>query len=358
MVLVRKRFFRIHCEETLRNSNALTSSRTKTFFGRNNTTPAAGGSGGQAEKKPSGRKRIGARSVEISRPTNGHVVDDFINERAASPEHYDDPLGRGEDSDKGRDGSTTAGHTPDTEPQRAQSGQPLKSAMTYQGDGNGVIPGQHIQIISEATPSSAQYRTRQMLRERTFTRTLSLQPTTDVERSRSRAPVHDYASPLIRGATLTRAPTATHRPHPHTNMNTGYGGFDYPPYIVRWLLPKSWKESIMRRISTRKNNLTIFTHPTLAPERITQGGRLVMPGQGINGENPNDLSLGQSVRARVAQWMPDSLEGLVVGRNSRFYTEELDEEAIEQLGGVEYKALRLLAWLIPGVSAPFCHCMG
>jgi hypothetical protein len=41
-----------------------------------------------------------------------------------------------------------------------------------------------------------------------------------------------------------------------------------------------------------------------------------------------------------------------VGRNSRFYTEELDDEELEQVGGVEYRALRLLSYAVAAVSPP------
>jgi hypothetical protein len=41
----------------------------------------------------------------------------------------------------------------------------------------------------------------------------------------------------------------------------------------------------------------------------------------------------------------------VVGRNSRF--EGLTEEQMEELGGVEYRALRVLLWIVIGVSTVF-----
>jgi len=52
----------------------------------------------------------------------------------------------------------------------------------------------------------------------------------------------------------------------------------------------------------------------------------------------------------AARWMPDTLASLVVGRNSRFFTEELDDEELEQIGGVEYRALRLLSYAVAAVS--------
>lgn len=39
----------------------------------------------------------------------------------------------------------------------------------------------------------------------------------------------------------------------------------------------------------------------------------------------------------------------IIGRNSRFY--DLQEEELEELGGVEYRALRMLLWLVPVVRA-------
>jgi hypothetical protein len=51
--------------------------------------------------------------------------------------------------------------------------------------------------------------------------------------------------------------------------------------------------------------------------------------------------------------MPDTLASLVVGRNSRFFTEELDDEDLEKIGGVEYRALRLLSYAVAAVSIPY-----
>lgn len=40
-------------------------------------------------------------------------------------------------------------------------------------------------------------------------------------------------------------------------------------------------------------------------------------------------------------------DGLVVGRNSDFHTETLSDEQLEKIGGAEYRALRLLSYLVP-----------
>jgi len=56
--------------------------------------------------------------------------------------------------------------------------------------------------------------------------------------------------------------------------------------------------------------------------------------------------------------MPVGLASLVVGRNSRFFTEELDDEELEQIGGVEYRALRLLSYAVAAVSLSLCKSDG
>jgi hypothetical protein len=42
--------------------------------------------------------------------------------------------------------------------------------------------------------------------------------------------------------------------------------------------------------------------------------------------------------------------GVTVGRNSDLHTEEMTDEELVAIGGIEYRALRLLSYLIPIVS--------
>ncbi|KAL0952812.1 hypothetical protein HGRIS_007037 [Hohenbuehelia grisea] len=48
---------------------------------------------------------------------------------------------------------------------------------------------------------------------------------------------------------------------------------------------------------------------------------------------------------KKASWL--NFDGLVVGRNSDFHTETLSDEQVEEIGGVEYRALRLLSYFVP-----------
>jgi hypothetical protein len=51
---------------------------------------------------------------------------------------------------------------------------------------------------------------------------------------------------------------------------------------------------------------------------------------------------------QTASWL--KFNGLIVGRNSFFHTDSLTDEQLEKIGGVEYRALRLLSYLVPFVS--------
>ncbi|KAI0367488.1 TrkH-domain-containing protein [Pilatotrama ljubarskyi] len=46
------------------------------------------------------------------------------------------------------------------------------------------------------------------------------------------------------------------------------------------------------------------------------------------------------------KWLGESLKDLVIGRNGDIHTEELTDEQLEELGGIEYRALRLLSYIV------------
>ncbi|KAI0735704.1 TrkH-domain-containing protein [Earliella scabrosa] len=51
-------------------------------------------------------------------------------------------------------------------------------------------------------------------------------------------------------------------------------------------------------------------------------------------------------KAGSAKWLTESLGGLIIGRNSDFNTEELSDDQLEELGGIEYQALVLLSYIV------------
>ncbi|KAI0757447.1 TrkH-domain-containing protein [Daedaleopsis nitida] len=56
--------------------------------------------------------------------------------------------------------------------------------------------------------------------------------------------------------------------------------------------------------------------------------------------------LSQPGKEKKMKWLPEGLAELVIGRNSEFNTDELSDEQLEALGGIEYQALVLLSYLV------------
>ncbi|KAK7441783.1 hypothetical protein VKT23_016445 [Stygiomarasmius scandens] len=53
-----------------------------------------------------------------------------------------------------------------------------------------------------------------------------------------------------------------------------------------------------------------------------------------------------TIQGRNVPWLT-STTTITAGRNSHFYTEHLTDDQIEEIGGVEYTALRWLVWMVP-----------
>ncbi|KAI0085711.1 cation transport protein-domain-containing protein [Irpex rosettiformis] len=52
------------------------------------------------------------------------------------------------------------------------------------------------------------------------------------------------------------------------------------------------------------------------------------------------------IRKNSFKWLGDDFQNLIINRNSDFDTEELDDDELERLGGLEYRALDFLSWLV------------
>lgn len=96
-------------------------------------------------------------------------------------------------------------------------------------------------------------------------------------------------------------------------LQSGFGGFDNP---WMWLRPVIVK--LFPRLSQRADAL--IRRNTVA----------------------------QELDKESRPWL--SFDGLKVGRNSLFNISELTDEQVEELGGIEYKALNLLSWLVPAYA--------
>lgn len=146
---------------------------------------------------------------------------------------------------------------------------------------------------------------------------------------------------------------------------------------LQFALPEDQDDFRMRRRNTvvrsagppfgpRRRNATILT-PTAHGHGDTQNGRKYEGNGGFPG--PLELlhrfikraSPGAYSKIQRKMTMPytSTLSGsekpylnfdINVGRNSDFHTETLSDQEVEDIGGVEYMALRVLSYLVPAVS--------
>jgi hypothetical protein len=97
----------------------------------------------------------------------------------------------------------------------------------------------------------------------------------------------------------------------------------------------------------------------LLPHRQMQHGPVMLTrekpyteddGSSISSVGSGSSGSSISIVRRVAGWLPDGMENLIIGRNGRFYTEELEDEKLEVIGGVQYRALRFLSYFVASVG--------
>ena len=347
MVLVRKRYFRTHCAQLLTNdrfrrTNTIQVDQEPVFDRAFTWNPAS-------PKTPKFDRKNG-RGL-ISGPTNARAMGGFIPDEENGTRNHSD-----ESSEKGKEKvvedseemaipsriqespvSMTRLQTQSrvffrpsneiTRPAQLRGVEDELEGPTVDGSvdseknetpSTGLTHTKTIQI----DPPTAQYQARQRIRSRTRGMSMS-----------GPSPKTQAQVPLVQYETL---PSPI--PKPERNKHTGLGGFN-PTRLLPHLLPNRTKSTIVRHISRPElsRKMTILTNPNA----------------GNYTTKPNDDSEGMwgGMMTGAARWMPDTLASLVVGRNSRFFTEELDDEELEQIGGVEYRALRLLSYVVAAVSS-------
>jgi hypothetical protein len=327
MVLVRKRFFRKQCTELLRGSENLRTSRTKSIF-----TKAY-----RMASNAVNLKRF--RPKHVSAPIEAKPVDDFaLSREVESPVDFD-TSGRSTSSHDHGERRHFQGDIPETsERSSATVGQSTAVQVRDDQPGDtsssaGQSGAHHASHKLNGRASTIQItgpnpvRTRQMLRART--RGMSLGGMADVapDEWQSHAPLRRTSTRL----------SAAHHPllQPLQLKHKGLGGFPSPLRLAGRLLTQETSSVLRQRLGKPAHGYSLSLHRT----------HTHVSGDAELGEHP-----WHHVRATVAHWMPSKISGLVIGRNSRFFTEELDDEELQELGGVEYRALRLLSRLVPVVS--------
>jgi Trk/Ktr/HKT type cation transporter len=120
-----------------------------------------------------------------------------------------------------------------------------------------------------------------------------------------------------------------------------FGGFPYPHVILLRLLRKFFS-----RFQQRLERTVTLPHtPAVQSQR---GGQVR---DVVSGFASCDLSLVPYLQTTVlgATRVPYISFDAIVGRNSKFHG--LTSENLEELGGIEYRALNMLLWIIGLVSA-------
>ncbi|OCF43255.1 potassium ion transporter [Kwoniella heveanensis CBS 569] len=371
MVLIRKRYFRTHCEQLLLNDRLR---RTKTIY----PDPADNKKG----KKIRGLKgSLGAKgkkkAIWISGPLEGHRIEGFVEERdqefthpqedqaGGRPGVTDSPvemtveesrqatMDHSQPSTIGRGGRSTALLIPGSPDQSTRGFTTAVATPTTYHAQSPVPTRTHAYPHAHVEPTfQARQRIRAQTRAQTLARTTSINlaslqrphnsssftthpGNTCIQRTGTTgiALYHPTSSPVLLTHTQTqRSSPPKAVPHPTGHKNTGYGGFPTPLEIIRDLMPQKAKSKLAHPV----RKLELITHPTYAPSPDAQR------------HAGHEESWAEAIKGSVAKWMPEGLGGLVVGRNSRFWTEELDDEELEQIGGVEYRGLRLLSYLVSG----------
>jgi hypothetical protein len=393
MVLVRKRYFRIHCSQLLRNDNDRFK-RTMTMlpdgdvggergnyfrsFTFNPKSPTRANSSPtkstEKDKETSGRKGI---SGPINARAMGNFVpeeEDRLRERTRN-DREDRNLSGMYGSEVGAGDGILVGRGVQDSPvsvQRIRSRVSFRPSTTMEivshPTGNGQGHGQEeldgptaqgsinssdkerghqetpstglphtrtIQIDDPIDLPTRQYNARQRIRSQTRAMSLGVGPSPKTQTGH-------VPAPFVTTKTAPPSPL----PRPTVARYSGMGGFAGPAQLLPYLFPNKTKSTISRHFSKpalgRKTTLLTNTN-TFRP--------------GESGES-GEAGWHDSLATSAARWMPVGLASLVVGRNSRFFTEELDDEELEQIGGVEYRALRLLSYAVAAVSLSFCKLDG
>lgn len=275
MVLVRKRYFRIHCQDLLQHDK----------IRRRETLTLTGGK--------SLRHRV-VDPADVTAPTMAEPLRRSIPDRIYTASPAETQL------------TAQLSRYTITEDRRSSHGGASGSDEILNDD-DLIVPTVEVSSPTD-TRSTSQYPValsldRAELRKASFLSRISARRTSNIP--------------------LRRRSSASTIPAPIESYNSGMGGFP-----------------IMSRLSQVISS-NIHLHMPAQEERP-----ILLTRQ--NTGSTDDWS--DAVRHRIVSWLPEGIAGLIVGRNSHFFTDELDDDELEQIGGVEYRALRFLSYFVATVS--------
>lgn len=124
--------------------------------------------------------------------------------------------------------------------------------------------------------------------------------------------------------------------------HTGRGGFPGPHRIIaaliRFISPKTAHRVYNFVADDPQARSLRWAHPFQSAE------------QAIGTPLKNRKDAEEARHAQRVKWLPHGVRGVVVGRNSQIYDEELDVEDLELFAAIEYRSLSLLTGLVIFVS--------
>ncbi len=144
----------------------------------------------------------------------------------------------------------------------------------------------------------------------------------------------------------------------HVAKFEGYGGFPGPVTVAQKAL-KRFAPTAYRKLE-RKLTIPYTTTLNGSPGPLVSSPVVSSPlaRHDSSPNNGNGELVGEDetpmekfiadINAKLVSWLSFPLK---VGRNSYFKVDELTDDQVEEIGGAEYRALRVLSYLVPCVSA-------
>ncbi|KAF8576740.1 TrkH-domain-containing protein [Ramaria rubella] len=192
------------------------------------------------------------------------------------------------------------------------SPEPTKNVEAVTPTDQSSFPLRRNASLAPATPTGVSHGVE-------FTASTTLSPTVTRRRFRS---INESVTPSF--AILSDSSQINRAPYPidlgklkHRGLGGFPGGWTVVRSIARCVFPETYRK--LKRTLTVPNTKTLASHQSIQVSTHVKA-------------------------AKPTSWL--NFDILVVSRNSLFHTHILSDEELEEIGGVEYRALRLLSYLV------------